>query len=223
MKQLTNMFCALCILLCCAGNAMGTEIIFPAAEVKAGQSVMIPVLIDKADNLAGVKLSLAYDKNLLTFQKADKSKEASSLMHIVNDKNPGFVIVVMAGAKGIRGENLPILYLHFKAKSGIPEKKTGKIEVKESQLMSDSLKDTEHKVRMNPLTILPALSAPPSAEDTGKAPAPPDPPAEKEIFLKKDKIRTEGAENQSPEKPPVPPPGPNTRKSAVPEKVPQQN
>jgi len=144
------------VLAVMCGSAWGTEITIPAAEAKAGQSVRIPVIIDKTDNLAGVKLSMTYDKALLTFRKADKTKHTSSLMHIVNDKNPGLLIIVMAGAKGVKGENFPILFMEFTVSSDIKEKKTAKIEVKESQLMSDTLKDTEHKVSVYPLTLVPA-------------------------------------------------------------------
>ncbi len=150
------------------GAAWGTELIIPAAEAKAGHSVRIPVMIDKTDNLAGVKLSIAYDKELLTFRKADKTEYTSSLMHIVNDKNPGVLIIVMAGAKGVKGENFPILFMEFTVSSDIKEKKIAKMEVKESQLMSDTLKDAEHKVSVHTLTLLPAEAG----DVSGKSPDP---------------------------------------------------
>ncbi|MEZ4525316.1 MAG: cohesin domain-containing protein [Desulfobacterales bacterium] len=149
------------------GSAWGTEISIPAAEARAGQSVRIPILIDKTDNLAGVKLSLTYDKEMLTFKKADKTEHTSSLMHIVNDKNPGVLIIVMAGAKGVKGEHFPILFLEFGVSGDIAEKKTVKIEVKESQLMSDTLKDAEHKVSVHALTLFPAQSS----DISGKSPS----------------------------------------------------
>ncbi|MGE0082895.1 MAG: cohesin domain-containing protein [Desulfococcaceae bacterium] len=149
------------------GAAWGTEIIIPAAEARAGQSVRIPIMIDKTDNLAGVKLSITFDNHLLTFRKADKTEYTSSLMHIVNDKNPGVLIIVMAGAKGVKGENFPIFFMEFTVSSDIKEKKTAKIEVKESQLMSDTLKDAEHKVSVHPLTLLPAEAG----ETSDKSPA----------------------------------------------------
>ncbi len=155
LKTLAWIFAAIAVM---CGPAWGTEIIIPAAEAKAGESVRIPIMIDKTDNLAGVKLSLTYNKEMLTFKKADKTEYTSSLMHIVNDKNPGAVIIVMAGAKGVKGENFPILYMEFGVSKDIEEKKTVKIEVKESQLMSDTLRDAEHKVSVHALTLLPAES-----------------------------------------------------------------
>jgi len=159
------------VLAVMGGQAWGTELTIPPADVKAGQSVRIPVMIDKTDNLAGVKLSIAYDKTLLTFKKAEKTEHTSSLMHIVNDKNPGLLIIVMAGAKGVKGENFPILFMEFTVSQDIAEKKTVKMEVKESQLMSDTLKDAEHKVSVHPLTILPAQAgdqSPAASSEAGK-------------------------------------------------------
>jgi len=35
-----------------------------------GEEVKIPVIVDKAEKLAGIKLGLSYDKNILKFLKA---------------------------------------------------------------------------------------------------------------------------------------------------------
>ncbi|MDM8537927.1 cohesin domain-containing protein [Desulfobacterales bacterium HSG17] len=136
-------------------NAQATELSIPALEVTAGQTVEIPVMIDKIDNLAGVKLSMEYDPEILKFKKADKTKHTSSLMHIVNDKKPGTLIIVMAGAQGIKGEKIPIIMLNFEADKKVVEKKTTLIKIKEIQLMSDKLKDIQHTISFPGLTVLP--------------------------------------------------------------------
>ena len=136
-------------------NTAATELSIPALEVTAGHEIKIPVIIDSVDNLAGVKLSMEYDPKILKFKKADKTKYTSSLMHIVNDKKPGNLIIVMAGAQGIKGKNIPIIILNFQADKKIDKKKTTLIQIKESQLMSDKLKDIKHTISFLPITVLP--------------------------------------------------------------------
>jgi len=136
-------------------QALATEISIPAVKVKSGESADVPIKLDAADNLAGIKLVVKYDAELLTFKKADKSKETSPLMHIINDKKPGSLIIVMAGAKGISGKNFTMAVMTFETKKDLKESKTVKIEITESQLMNEQLKDIAHKIKAEPLTITP--------------------------------------------------------------------
>ncbi len=112
-------------------------------------------MIDKVDNLAGVKMVLNYDPEILLFKKGTKTSQTSALMHIVNDKKPGLLILVMAGATGIKGKDFPILKLTFEIKEGLKGNHTTEIKIKEVQLMSDQLKEIETKIISNPITILP--------------------------------------------------------------------
>ena len=134
-------------------GAWGTELSIPAVKAKSGQSVDVPVMIDLVDNLAGVKLVMKYDTEILTFKKADKTKHTSSLMHIVNNKKPGTLVIVMAGARGIKGKNFSILSLRFEVKKGLKSSLTTKMKLHEIQMMSDKLKDIKCKVKIEPLTI----------------------------------------------------------------------
>lgn len=112
-------------------------------------------MIDQVDNLAGVKLVIKYDPETLTFKRGTKTKHTNSLMHIVNDKKPGLLIVVMAGARGIKGKDFSILNLTFAIKKGLKENHTIKIEITELQLMSDKLKDIKCNITVHPLVISP--------------------------------------------------------------------
>lgn len=141
-----------------AGTAMSAEISIPAASVKSGQTMEIPVKLDATDNLAGIKLAIKYDAELLSFRQADKSKETSGLMHIVNDKKPGILIIVMASAKGIAAKDFRLVTLTFEAKKGLKEAKNTKIEITESQLMSDQLKDIAHTIKAEAISISPDQS-----------------------------------------------------------------
>ncbi len=133
----------------------GTDIYIPSLKTESGKTVGIPIMLDHIDNLAGVKMVMKYDKKILKFKKAVKTKYTSSLMHIVNDKKPGILIVVMAGARGIKGKKFPILVLAFETKKGLKTNHTTIINITEAQLMSDKLKNIKYSIHVNPLTILP--------------------------------------------------------------------
>lgn len=97
-------------------------------------------MIDKVEKLAGMKVTIAYDKDQLTFIKAEKAKAVTSFMHVVNDKNPGIVIIVIASASGVSGTNLPLLHLQFNRNDTTPEVK-GVISVTQIQLMDENLQE----------------------------------------------------------------------------------
>lgn len=132
-----------------------TEIRISPHTVRSGEIIDIPLIVDEVDNLAGLKLVLAYDPEVLVFKKGAKSKETDALMHIVNDKKPGSLIIVMAGAKGIQGKNFPVFTVTFEAKKGLKENRTTTISITEVQLMSDQLKEIKCNLVVNPVTIIP--------------------------------------------------------------------
>jgi len=138
-----------------ASTAFGVELYLPPVQGKAGQTIEIPVMIDRVDNLAGMKLVMKYDPHILTFKKGVRTKYTDSLMHIINSKKPGLLIIVMAGARGIKGKKIPILRLTFDIKKGLKGNHT-QIEITEVQLMSDKLKVIKCKTRVAPITILPS-------------------------------------------------------------------
>jgi hypothetical protein len=151
-KRLLSIFGMIAFFLYPA-SVFGAELYIPAVTARAGQSIEIPIRIDHIDNLAGVKIVMKYDPNLLIFRKASKTNHTSSLMHIVNDKKPGHLIVVMAGAKGIKGDDFSILTLFFDIKGGIKTNQTTRLKITEVQLMSDELKDLKFTININPIAI----------------------------------------------------------------------
>lgn len=135
--------------------AGGVEIAIPSQTAKIGQRITVPVMIDQVDNLAGLKLVMKYDEGVLRFKKASKTDQTSSLMHIVNDKTPGILIVVMAGARGIQGKNFSILNMDFEIQKGLKNNPSTRIEITEVQMMSDQLKNIKASIRIEPITVLP--------------------------------------------------------------------
>jgi len=137
------------------GSVGATEIRIPPITARPSQTIDIPIVIDEVDNLAGVKLVMSYDPEILVFKKGAKTKQTDSLMHVVNDKKPGQLIVVMAGAKGIKGKDASIFTLTFDVKAGLKGNHVTKIAITEVQLMSDQLKEIKCNVVIDPITISP--------------------------------------------------------------------
>jgi len=131
------------------------EVRIPPITTRPNQTIDVPIIVDEVDNLAGIKLVMSYDPEILVFKKGAKTRETDSLMHIVNDKKPGQLIVVMAGARGIKGKNVPIFTLTFNIKSGLKGNHVTKIAITEAQFMSDQLKEIKYAVAANPITVLP--------------------------------------------------------------------
>ncbi len=136
-------------------TSSAVDLYLPEVNAKSGQSIDVPIMIDRVRNLAGVKLVLRYDSGILKFQKSSKTKKSGSMMHIVNDKKPGKLIIVMATAKGIKGENFSILNLMFEIKKGLAGKQITIIKIEEVQLMTDQLKEVKCNTKVNPIIILP--------------------------------------------------------------------
>ncbi|ACL04106.1 cellulosome anchoring protein cohesin region [Desulfatibacillum aliphaticivorans] len=156
-----------CCLICLAGLGHAVEVSIAQAEAKSGETISVPIMIDAVDNLAGVKLVVLYDANVLEFKNAVKGPKAGSLMHVVNSKTPGRVVVVMAGARGIKGENFPIVTLDFLAKPCAQESCISNLKITEAQLMSDKLKDLEFSLKSQDVVVVPSKEATAS-------PAPPE-------------------------------------------------
>jgi hypothetical protein len=150
-----GIFLGVALIIFGAFPAWGTELHIPAMKGRSGHDIQVPLIIDQVVNLAGVRLVLNYDKELLTFNEGNRSQGTQSLMHIINDKTPGKLIIVMAGARGIQGKEMTILTLTFAIKKGLIGNHRTAIEVPELQLMGDDLKEIECKVRPGSLVILP--------------------------------------------------------------------
>lgn len=136
-------------------TAGATTLIIPYVAASPGHTVEIPIMIDQIENLAGIKLILSYDKTALKYVRAVKGKAASSLMHVVNDKKPGQLIIVMAGAKGIKGKDVTLMTLTFKLNPVLSEsiKKT-EIAVNEIQVMDDRLKEVKCGIKSGGVGIV---------------------------------------------------------------------
>jgi hypothetical protein len=157
MKYFRLIFIGFCFFIGSASIVLSAEkkaqLIFSEMTVKPDQQIEIPVLLNNVPNMAGIKLALKFDKNVLSYVKGEKTKTTASLMHIVNDKHPGKLVIVMAGARGVPVNNQSIMNLYFKVNKNIPEPVDIKFTVTELQLMSDSLKELEYEYKIFPIHI----------------------------------------------------------------------
>lgn len=109
----------------------------PTDEADPGRFSLV---IDRAEKLAGMKVTLSYDSTRLSFIRAEKAQAVSSFMHVVNDKIPGTVIIVMASATGISGTDVELLHLHFKKTANNLES-LGNVSATHIQLMNENLQE----------------------------------------------------------------------------------
>jgi Cohesin domain len=133
----------------------GAELYIPKTAAKSGETIVLPLKIDRADNLAGIKLVLRYDTGLFTFLGADKTEFTSPLMHVVNHKTPGLLILVMAGAKGVSGKDMTLFLLKFKIAGKLLTPKATQITITGAELISDELNNIEYTTRVNSFLIAP--------------------------------------------------------------------
>ena len=139
-------------------NAFGetsSALSIPDITVKIGQPVILPVKVNKVTKLAGIKLVIKYDANLLVYVESKKTDISKSFMHVVNDKKPGELIIVMASAKGITAENAPIFTIQFKIKNNLDKKVSSIISIAEGELMDENLKAIAFNPIAANITIIP--------------------------------------------------------------------
>lgn len=101
-------------------------------------TVVIEMSLDKVEKLAGMKVAFDYPKNALLVKNTKKSSNLNSFMHVVNDKNPGKLIIVLASATGVSGKNMKLFEVTF-SRVKKSEADTLILEPTECQLMSEAL------------------------------------------------------------------------------------
>jgi len=133
--------------------ARATEVLVGSVKGKAGSEIQLPLSLDKTDNMAGVKIVLTYDPDLLEFLKAEKTEKSQGLMHMVNSTVPGRIVLVMAGATGIAGENLMFCSLYFRIKEKLISTQQTQIRIVEAEAKSDQLKNIQLELRNGVVVI----------------------------------------------------------------------
>lgn len=121
----------------------GGEAIYAGNYSESGQLCQCADNDGSVDQIAGIRLILSYDKEVLAFKDGGKTKATDSLMHIINNTQPGRLVIVMAGAKGISAKDAAVFLLNFTIRKGRPEVKNTRIDIQEVQLMNENLKDVK--------------------------------------------------------------------------------
>lgn len=129
-------------------SANATELTL--AHKATDSTVIIEVSLDKVEKLAGMKLAFDYPKNTYQIKDTKKSSNLNSFMHVVNDKTPGRLIIVVASAKGVSGSKFKLFDLTFsRVKADAPESLI--LKPTECQLMNESLQTIP--CTTSPLTV----------------------------------------------------------------------
>ena len=102
-----------------------------------------------------MKVVLGYDADLLEYAVLRKPAVAGSLMHMVNPRQAGRVIVVMARARGISLDDEPIMEVTFMLKNlegqDVPE--ATEVKIAKVEAMNDNL-ETIHMTQRNGHVLL---------------------------------------------------------------------
>jgi len=136
-------------------SAMTLQI--PGTFAKAGETLTLSIKLDAVENLAGIKLVMGYNADILTYKNAKKTEITASLMHVINDRVPGKLIIVMAGARGIKGTDVTLMTLTFEVKKSSKKQDPAKtaVTISDVQLMTDKLEELSCDIEIEPVLIKP--------------------------------------------------------------------
>jgi len=138
------------ILLCFLSVSRGTEIHISYGKHSTKGYIEISIMIDQVDNLAGVKLIIKYDSKNLVFKKGIKTKYSEPLTYVINSKNAGKLIIVMAGAHGISGKEFPLIKLIF---NQIKKSSLSWIKIVNAEFVSEKLESIRCKIPRSEIRI----------------------------------------------------------------------
>jgi hypothetical protein len=144
---LTVLVMASCCLLMGGSLSHGAELYTAPAWMNKSSLINIPIIIDQVNDLAGIKLIVTYDKDVLKFKEGQKTPISQSLMHIINDQKPGRLVIVLAGARGVSGKDISFINLIFTVEKPFKNPGSTKLEIPEVQLMTEQLKEIPCTVR----------------------------------------------------------------------------
>jgi hypothetical protein len=134
-------FFVLVLVFLSAGNVAGAELHNSAREKgAAGDLVTLAVMVDKVEKLAGIKLVLEYDEKVLKFVRAEKTQHTANMLHVVNDKTPGKLIIVMASARGFSAENVELVQLSYELLTDVKKGEKAPLQIIRAELMGDDLR-----------------------------------------------------------------------------------
>lgn len=128
---LTSIFC---LALPCESAELLAE---KAARSDAPFSVIFKAV--GAPDLAGIKVVLTYDASRAKYQSLKKASATKSMMHVVNDKNPGQLIIVMASATGQQKPDFELFTIDFERLDLKEQQSPFEIKVSNVEMMSAAL------------------------------------------------------------------------------------
>jgi len=112
MKKFFILPLLLAAVVCLVFNCESAELL---AEKSATDETQLSARFKAIDalDLAGIKVILNYDANKASYKSLQKSRATKSMMHVVNDKKPGQLIIVMASATGQKTPDFELFTITF--------------------------------------------------------------------------------------------------------------
>lgn len=83
-------------------SAEAATLSIPKIQGKKGEMVSVPVEIKEAKGIAGLKFTFVYPKDILSYKNYKVSPLIKDKQVLLNSREPGQLILVMAGAEGIK-------------------------------------------------------------------------------------------------------------------------
>ena len=144
---------AMCLF--CVSPAEAVEVSIDGGAVAPGESFAATLTVDTVKELAGIKIVIDYNHHLLIYAGGAKTNHTGAMMHVVNDKKPGRLILVMASAQGISGDKIPLFTFTFTARKDLEKKQETSLNIAELQMMSEKLKNIDASQRTGSIVIMP--------------------------------------------------------------------
>lgn len=95
-------------------QVQAAKLLIAVQTTEAGSpTTSLRVSVKDAPDLAGLKFVFEFNRNNYTYKEFDKSATTESMLHVVNDKYPGKLIVVMASATGQPTPDAELFTLRF--------------------------------------------------------------------------------------------------------------
>ncbi len=139
MKRLSVTFSLLLCLSSIAAACIGAELTATGSGRAGTSGFEVTFRAVNAPDLAGIKLVLHYDAARMQYKSLTKSRETQAMMHVVNDKTPGTLIIVMASASGRKNADFVLFVLKFDLLAPSNQPSPVEIKVTGVEMMSAAL------------------------------------------------------------------------------------
>lgn len=121
-------------------SAEAATLSIPKVKGKKGEVAPVQVEIRNAQGLAGLKLVLVYNKEVLAYKSYKVSPLLKDKPVVVNSREPGQLIFVMAGAEGIKEQEGTLVTFDFNVITAKVSKEPSVLELVKVEMLDEKIK-----------------------------------------------------------------------------------